>query len=121
MLFLITVDRDLDRLLDGGLGWQSQASFARIIQNPSEFSIAVLQTVSAPPLVAGGEAIVDTAVWVQNIDSKMLKNEQSLRSGRREEGVQAIASPWPPPLSILLQTQPKGFPKGYCIVLQVFT
>eukprot|EP00434_Breviolum_minutum_P010848 symbB.v1.2.009564.t1/scaffold598.1/size183230/6 len=27
-------------------------------------------------------AIVDTAVWVQSIDSKMLKNEQSLRSER---------------------------------------
>ena len=29
------------------------------------------------------QAIVDTAVWVQSIDAKMLKNEQSLRMGEK--------------------------------------
>lgn len=28
------------------------------------------------------QAILDTAVWVQSIDSKMLKNEQALRLAR---------------------------------------
>ena len=52
--------------------------YIRMYYTIYDFHIPSLQNYHQPR-----QAIVDTAVWVQNIDAKMLKNEQSLRTGEK--------------------------------------